>query len=102
MTAAMTAVTTMADDDQRLRRLRIRSWRRGMKEMDLILGPFSDSELSRLSPAELDEYEELLNENDQDLYPWISARSRGETPGPDRFSALLNRIAAFSLDRLRH
>ncbi len=79
----------------------MRSWRRGTKEMDLILGPFSDSELKTLSPAELDEYERLLNENDQDLYPWITARSRGETPGPQEFEALLNRIAAFSLDRLR-
>ena len=51
----------------RLRRLRMRSWRRGMKEMDLILGHFSDDELAGLSGAELDAYEALLSENDQDL-----------------------------------
>ena len=45
----------------------MRSWRRGMKEMDLILGPFSDSELATLGEGELALYEALLNENDQDL-----------------------------------
>ena len=47
----------MTDNETRLKRLRMRSWRRGTKEMDLILGPFSDSELERLTPAELDLYE---------------------------------------------
>ena len=44
-------------DDTRLRRLKIRSWRRGTKEMDLILGPFADAELGGLSVAELDALE---------------------------------------------
>jgi hypothetical protein len=35
--------------DTALKRLRMRSWRRGMKEMDLILGPFADAELARLT-----------------------------------------------------
>ena len=30
----------------RLKRLRLRSWRRGMREMDLILGPFADAGLA--------------------------------------------------------
>jgi len=91
----------VTQDEARLKRLSMRSWRRGTKEMDLILGPFSDSELGKLNDAELELYEGLLNENDQDLYPWITARSRGEAPGPTEFVALLDRIAAFSLNRLR-
>ncbi|WP_084621170.1 succinate dehydrogenase assembly factor 2 [Paracoccus aminophilus] len=79
----------------------MRSWRRGMKEMDLILGPFSDSELRSLTPEDLDLYERLLEENDQDLYPWITARTRGEHPGPEGLEPLLDRVAAFSLNRLR-
>ncbi len=35
-------------EDIRLKRLRIRSWRRGIKEMDLILGAFCDEELAGL------------------------------------------------------
>ncbi len=58
--------------ENRLRRLRMRSWRRGTREMDLILGPFADKALAALSGADLDAYETLLSENDQDLYLWVS------------------------------
>ena len=90
----------MDQHDARLKRLRMRSWRRGMKEMDLILGPFSDSELTALTPAELDIYEVLLEENDQDLYPWITARMGGTKPGPAAISDMLDRVARFAADRL--
>jgi len=59
----------------RLKRLHIRSWRRGMKEMDLLLGPFSDGPIKALDDAALDAYEALLDENDQDLYRWFSGAS---------------------------
>lgn len=88
------------DEEARLKRIRMRSWRRGTKEMDLILGPFSDTELGQLSERELVVYEELLSENDQDLYPWITARMRGEAPGPDHLSGILDRVASFALSRL--
>jgi antitoxin CptB len=77
-------------EDVRLKRLRIRSWRRGTKEMDLILGSFCDAELSHLPEAEISLYEDLLSENDHDLYQWVT----GQAPAPDRFGALLARIAA--------
>ncbi len=64
--------------EARLKRLKIRSWRRGTKEMDLILGPFFDVRGATLEPGVLDAYEALLNENDQDLYLWVSGQS--ETP----------------------
>lgn len=74
-----------------LKRLRMRSWRRGMKEMDLILGPFADGALARLGEDELALYEELLSENDQDLYVWIA----GAGPAPARFEGLIGRVRAF-------
>jgi antitoxin CptB len=77
-------------DEVRLKRLRIRSWRRGIKEMDLILGAYCDEELARLPEAEVAVYEDLLSENDHDLYGWITGR--GEPPA--RFAALIDRIAA--------
>jgi antitoxin CptB len=76
----------------RLKRLRMRSWRRGTKEMDLVLGPFADAELQRLDAVELDALEALLSENDQDLYLWISRVSGF----PDRYEAIIKRIARFS------
>lgn len=66
------------DQETRLRRLRLRSWRRGIKEMDLILGPFADAELAALGEAELEAYERLLEEPDWDLYAWVTGRA--ETP----------------------
>jgi antitoxin CptB len=77
-------------DDVRLKRLRIRSWRRGTKEMDLILGAFCDEQLAGLSEEEVSLYEALLSENDHDLYGWVTGR--GEPPA--RFAALIARIAA--------
>ncbi|GEK70885.1 antitoxin CptB [Paracoccus denitrificans] len=90
----------MDEKETRLKRLRMRSWRRGTKEMDLILGPFSDSELERLTEAELDLYEALLTENDQDLYPWITARLGDARPGPQALLPILDRVASFAHARL--
>lgn len=65
--------------EDRLKRLKIRSWRRGTKEMDLILGPFWDANGAALDAATLDAYEALLVENDQDLYQWVSGQA--DVPG---------------------
>jgi antitoxin CptB len=58
--------------------------------MDLILGAFCDAELGRLPEEDLALYEDLLSENDHDLYQWVT----GQVPPPDRFAGLLARIAA--------
>lgn len=78
--------------ETRLKRMTMRSWRRGTKEMDLILGPFADARLAAMEAAALNLYDALLAENDQDLYPWIT----GATPVPARFGALVAEIAAFA------
>ena len=61
-----------SDLDPRRRRALLRSWRRGMREVDLILGQFADREIGRLSEAELDEYEELMDVSDAELLKWIT------------------------------
>ena len=53
------------------KRLSIRSWRRGTKELDLILGRFSDNNLSMLELYELDLYEQLLSNEDHLIYDWL-------------------------------
>ncbi|MBL4813803.1 MAG: succinate dehydrogenase assembly factor 2 [Rhodobacteraceae bacterium] len=73
----------------RLKRLAMRSMRRGIKEMDLILSDFAGAALARLTPAELDLYEELLEENDHDIYLWVS----GQDAGPSQYTALVAKIA---------
>ncbi len=77
--------------ETRLKRLSIRSWRRGTKEMDLILGPYADEPLAGLDEAALDAYERLLEENDNDLYTWIS----GSVPEPEVHAATIARVRAF-------
>jgi antitoxin CptB len=59
------------DQDARLKKLRFRAWRRGFREADLILGPFADKHVANMSAAELDTFEALLDQPDQDLYAWI-------------------------------
>ena len=82
--------------EARLKRLTMRSWRRGMKEMDLVLGPFADAHLAKLSAVELDVLEALLAQNDQDLMAWIL----GQAAPPAEIAGLLARITAFAETRL--
>ncbi len=53
------------------KRLIIRSWRRGTKELDLILGTFSDNNVSKFEMTELDLYEQLLSNDDYVIYNWL-------------------------------
>ena len=78
----------MTEHEKRLKRLSIRSWRRGTKEMDLILGRFWDAEGRTLDAETLDLYETMLEENDQDLYAWVSGRAAA----PERLEPLILRL----------
>lgn len=73
----------------RERMLRMRAWRRGIREMDLILGPFADNTLAGMTGADQDLFERLLEENDHDLYAWVT----GAQPAPGPYAALIARIA---------
>ena len=53
------------------KKLSIRSWRRGTKELDLILGRFSDENITKLEISELDLYEQLLSNDDHLIYSWL-------------------------------
>lgn len=58
--------------DSRRKRLIFRSWHRGTKEMDLLMGSFADRHLPGFSEAQVDRYEALLELSDPDLYNWIT------------------------------
>jgi len=74
--------------EHRIMRLYMRSIRRGIKEMDVILTKFADAQLKSLTPDELDAYEAFLAENDQDLYQWVS----GQQPAPPEHEAIIEKI----------
>ncbi|SMX32883.1 FAD assembly factor SdhE [Actibacterium lipolyticum] len=75
--------------ENRLKRMKMRAWHRGMKEMDIILGNFADASLNVMSGEELDDLDALMEENDQDLYQWVT----GQVPTPAQFVTLVERIA---------
>ncbi|MAR76702.1 MAG: succinate dehydrogenase assembly factor 2 [Rhizobiales bacterium] len=52
-------------------RLIYRSWHRGTKELDLILGNFISDNINQMSEDEIAEFEALLNSEDPDIYKWI-------------------------------
>jgi succinate dehydrogenase flavin-adding protein (antitoxin of CptAB toxin-antitoxin module) len=51
-----------------LKKLSYRSNYRGCKETDLLLGKFAEQYLPQLSALQLQEYEDLLNQADVDIY----------------------------------
>ena len=81
--------------ENRLKRLNMRSWRRGTKEMDLILGPFADAHLAGMDADTLDAFEALLAENDQDLLPWVLGQQRC----PPQHAPLIATIGRFARAR---
>ncbi|OJI95274.1 antitoxin CptB [Planktotalea frisia] len=80
---------TQESSESRIKRLKMRSMRRGIKEMDIILSAYADGHLTRMSEAQITLYDALLEENDQDLYSWVT----GQTKPPERFEAMLSQIA---------
>ncbi len=78
--------------DDRRKRLLFRCWRRGTREMDLILGRFAEASIESLSDDELAQLERLIEVPDPDLY---AALSGGVPLAPQYSSALLDRIKAF-------
>jgi antitoxin CptB len=73
-TAAVRPYTHAMDetDTDRRKRLTFRSWHRGTKEADMLLGRFADVHLATLSQDQLARYEALLENPDPDLYAWVT------------------------------
>ena len=81
----------MDDHEARLKRITMRSWRRGTREMDLILGGFVTRNLDGFSEAEIADLERIMEIPDQDMLSW--ATRQAEIP-PQHVSPLLIRILA--------
>lgn len=76
--------------DTMIKRLRMRSMRRGIKEMDLILSAFADAHLAGFSDEALVLYDRLLSENDHDIYGWVG----GQFPTPPEYLDLVTQISS--------
>jgi antitoxin CptB len=82
------------DSETRLKRLRYRSWHRGCKETDIILGNFADERLPGLSSEQLDLYERFLEENDNDIWNWLTGKS---TPETDQYRPLIDLLKEYGI-----
>jgi len=80
----------------RKKRLKYQSWHRGCKETDVILGHFCDVYLEAMDDHALNEFEAILNEDDADLYRWLT----GEQPVPEDLlsNATLQRLLQFDVE----
>ena len=89
------AAMPVPDNDIRRKRLLFRSWHRGTREADLILGSFAEANLAAFDDSQLDRYEALLECPDADLFDWITGRS---VPPPDYDTDVTRLLLAFRYD----
>jgi antitoxin CptB len=78
--------------ENRRKRLLYQSAHRGTKESDLLLGAFAAAHLDAFTPVQLDSYETMLNENDGDLFDWVTGRA---APPAEKMSDVLRLLLAF-------
>lgn len=79
-------------DKAERRKLKFRAWRRGFREMDLLMGSFADAHIDDLSDADLAEFERLLATPDWEVFAWLM----GQKPVPGNYkSPLLDQILSF-------
>src|ERR1700761_6232430 len=80
--------------DTRRKRLLFRAWRRGVREMDLIVGRFADAHIEAFDAVGLDDFERLIEVPNNDLYAWVV----GSDPVPaDYDTAVLAELKKFHM-----
>lgn len=82
--------------EHRVKRLTMRSMRRGIKEMDLILSAYANRSLAAMDDQTLSLYDALLSENDQEIFAWIL----GKEPTPERYVDMIEDITALTREGL--
>lgn len=81
-----------SDLDPRRRRVLFRAWRRGMREMDLLLGGFADAHIAELGDHDLADFEALMEVPDPELFAWITA---GDPAAEEYRTPVFRAIVAF-------
>lgn len=80
--------------EQKRRRLLYQSAYRGNKENDIILGAFARAHLAAFGPEELDQYERLLENSDNDIFDWVAGRA---AVPPEQDSPVLRLLLNFKI-----
>lgn len=71
----MNKTLTAEEKATSLKRLQYRSQHRGCKEMDIVFSRMDEAALSRFSSADLQLFEALLEEDDADIWNWLTEQS---------------------------
>jgi len=78
--------------DAHRRKLVFRAWRRGFREMDLLMGGFADENMAKLDDEGVAEFERLLSVPDWEVYAWLI----GQKPVPENHKGpVLDQLIAF-------
>lgn len=78
--------------DTRRRKLLFRAWRRGVREMDLIVGRFADAKIDSFDDGALDAFERLIEAPNAALYAWVTG---AESAPVEHDTAVLRQLIAF-------
>ncbi len=90
-------VKCIMTSDELRRKLSFRSWHRGTREMDLLMGNFADFVLLDMNEDDLTQYARMLEENDPDLYDYYCGRKEIDTFDGDVDRILLQSFKAFKV-----
>jgi len=74
------------------KQLLFRSWHRGTREADLLLGSFAERHLAGFTGGQLDRYALLLECPDADLWDWIAGRA---APPAEQDSDVLRMLMSY-------
>lgn len=67
------------------KKLLFRAWHRGTREADLLLGRFAEAHIAGMNEVQVNQFADLLNEQDPDIYDWLTGRQ----PTPPQFQIFL-------------
>jgi antitoxin CptB len=88
----MTPERALMNDETRRKMLKFRAWRRGFREMDLLMGSFADAAIESFDRSALDEFERLLGVPDWEVYAWLIGQK--EVPA-NHAGPVLDQLIAF-------
>lgn len=76
MTEVLSQANTEEPTENWRKRLTFRAWHRGTREMDLLMGSFAEKYINDFDRTDLAFFEEILMNNDPDVYDWINGRKK--------------------------
>lgn len=85
---------TAPEDNISIKRkqLLFRSWHRGTREIDLLLGRFADAHIPGFDEGQLGLYDRFLSNSDPDIYNWLTGQ---EPVPPAEDNAVVRLLLAF-------